>query len=77
MNSAYLFLFEISDLCEALFAGMNFTMNISVLSMCDVVYFSKDVAIDESNNSDFFLVQRLIDEALPFLRKGVTQVLLF
>jgi len=52
-------------------------MNISDLSMCDVVYFSKDVAIDESNNSDFSLVQRLIDEALPFLRKGVTQVLLF
>ncbi len=77
MNSAYLFLFEISDLCEALFAGMNFTMNISVLSMCDVVYFSKDVTIDESNNSDFFLVQRRIDYALPILRKGVTQVLLF
>ena len=75
MNSAHLFLFENSDLCEALFAGTNFT--ISDLSMCDVVYFSKDVAIDESNNSDFSLVQRLIDDAVPILRKGVTQVLLF
>lgn len=63
-----------------LFAGhrdrMTFSTDPAALVECDLVIVSRDIPTDGDNGSDASVVDRLIDAAIPHLRRGSTLVLM-
>jgi UDPglucose 6-dehydrogenase len=63
---------SLPELMEKHRAQMSFTTDFSKLGSCDVVLFSQDTVITETNDVDLSRTHALIDAMIPHLKEGVT-----
>jgi UDPglucose 6-dehydrogenase len=67
---------SLDDLFAATRSRMTFTTDPAALASCPLVIVARDVPTDRDNASDTSVVVRLLDAALPWLRQGVTVVVM-
>ena len=78
LNRGQLPFFEpgLSELLSANSSRISFTADAAKLSDCEVIYFSLDVATDESGSSDLSALEGLIDHVIALAEPGTTLVVL-
>jgi UDPglucose 6-dehydrogenase len=67
---------SLDDMAAAFSANLSYTVRLSDLGACDIVYIATDVPTDDRGQSDLSAISRLIEDVLPALGPSALLVIL-